>query len=154
MGAPKGNEYWKLRSKDGRDKKYPDPEGLARACDEYFTWCEANPLKEQVVFHSNGTITHTEVDKMRAFTLDGLCTFIDLSVYAWKLYRQREDFIPVTTRAEQIIYVQKFEGAAAGLLNPNIIARDLGLTDKRDLTSGGEKIQQNIIEFAGKKVAI
>ena len=33
----------------------------------------------------------------------------------------------------QIIYTQKFEGSAAGLLNPNIIARDLGLNDKQEL---------------------
>jgi hypothetical protein len=31
-----------------------------------------------------------------------------------------------------VIYEQKFTGAAADLLNPNIIARDLGLADKQD----------------------
>ena len=31
--------------------------------------------------------------------------------------------------------VQKFAGAAADLLNANIIARDLGLADKQDLTN-------------------
>ncbi|EOI7007498.1 terminase small subunit [Salmonella enterica subsp. enterica serovar Kentucky] len=35
-----------------------------------------------------------------------------------------EDFCGVTTRAEQVIYDQKFSGAAADLLNANIIARD------------------------------
>ena len=34
-----------------------------------------------------------------------------------------------------MIYEQKFTGAAAGLLNPNIIARDLGLADKTDHAS-------------------
>ena len=32
---------------------------------------------------------------------------------------------------EEIIYNQKFTGAAADLLNPNIIARELGLADKQ-----------------------
>ena len=43
---------------------------------------------------------------------------------------------------EKIIYRQKFEGAAAGLLNANIIARDLGLRDKQDVdhTSNGESL--------------
>lgn len=36
--------------------------------------------------------------------------------------------------AEEIIRRQKFEGAAADLFNPNIIARDLGLADKSELT--------------------
>jgi hypothetical protein len=33
-----------------------------------------------------------------------------------------------------IIYTQKFTGAAAGFLNPNIIARDLGLKEHTDTT--------------------
>jgi hypothetical protein len=44
---------------------------------------------------------------------------------------------------EDIIYNQKFEGAAAGLLKENIIARELGLKDQSDITSGGEKIKSN-----------
>lgn len=46
----------------------------------------------------------------------------------------REGFGSVTTRAEEIIRRQKFEGAAAEFLNANIIARDLGLADKSELT--------------------
>ena len=33
----------------------------------------------------------------------------------------------------------KFEGAAAGLLHANIIARDLGLADKKDITQNKEQ---------------
>jgi hypothetical protein len=42
-----------------------------------------------------------------------------------------KEFHGVVTRVKDIIYTQKFEGASAGLLNPNIIARDLGLADKK-----------------------
>ncbi|EFH9069430.1 TPA: DNA-packaging protein [Escherichia coli] len=35
-----------------------------------------------------------------------------------------EGFCGVTTRAEQVIYDQKFSGAAADLLNANIIDRN------------------------------
>ena len=38
---------------------------------------------------------------------------------------------------DEIIRTQKFEGASADLLNPNIIARDLGLADKSELTGAG-----------------
>ena len=38
---------------------------------------------------------------------------------------------------EQIIRTQKFEGAAAELLNPNIIARDLGLADRSEHSGPG-----------------
>ena len=45
-----------------------------------------------------------------------------------------KDFSSVITRIEQTIYAQKFEGAAVGSFNANIIARDLGLKDKSELT--------------------
>ena len=38
-------------------------------------------------------------------------------------------------RAESVIRSQKFAGAAADLLNANIIARDLGLAEKKQVES-------------------
>lgn len=71
---------------------------------------------------------------MRAMTIFGLCGFLDISKTCWDEYKVREGFGSVTTRAEEIIRRQKFEGAAAEFLNANIIARDLGLADKSELT--------------------
>ncbi|MFB4060974.1 terminase small subunit, partial [Escherichia coli] len=48
----------------------------------------------------------------------------------WGTFRSMEGFSDVTSRAEDIIYDQKFSGAAADLLNANIIARDLGLKEQ------------------------
>ena len=142
MAAPEGNEYYLLRTKDGRDKQYKKPENLVEACNEYFTFCLGNPLieveqsrsrkskKELEITEDSIKVEDTgliELPKMRPFTLEGLCNFIDLSVEGFKLYEKRKDFVGVTTRVRQIIYNQKFEGAAAGFLNANIIARDLGL---------------------------
>lgn len=77
-----------------------------------------------------GVATQVELPKMRAMTLSGLCTFLDITEETWRSYREKPDFLGVTTRAESIIYQYKFEGAAAGLLNPNIIAREMGLAEK------------------------
>lgn len=136
MAAPKGNFYYKMRNKNGRDKIFKTPASLLKACNEYFEWCQDNPLMETVpmkikVSRDKEKIVLQKVPKMRPFTLEGLCNFIDISVKGFKLYEEREDFIPVTTRAREIIYKQKFEGAASGFLNANIIARDLGLADKQ-----------------------
>jgi hypothetical protein len=38
--------------------------------------------------------------------------------------------LSITLEIEKVIYNQKFTGAAADLLNSNIIARELGLSDK------------------------
>ena len=41
-----------------------------------------------------------------------------------------KDFITIIAEIDEIIYNQKYSGAAADLLNANIIARDLSLVDK------------------------
>jgi hypothetical protein len=63
-------------------------------------------------------------------TIQALCFFLDISDNAWADYCNREDFMAITMRIKKVIYSQKLEGAAADLLNANIIARELGLADK------------------------
>jgi hypothetical protein len=107
---------------------------LWSACVEYFDWIEANPLYEDHLVTFQGMAKHEPVAKMRAMTISGLCIFLDINVATWREYREREGFPAVTSRVDEVIRTQKFQGAAADLLNPNIIARDLGLADKTELT--------------------
>ncbi len=132
MGAPKGNQFWLARTSHGRKKKFT-PTTFWKGCLEYFQWCEDNPLREEKVFHTDGKITHADVGKMRAMTMAGACTFLDTCEDTWERYRKDKDFSGVIKSAERIIKDQKFSGAAAGLLNPVIIARDLGLVEKKDI---------------------
>jgi hypothetical protein len=93
---------------------------------------------------------------MRAMTIGGLCIFLDIDENTWRDYRNNKDgtFSRVCGQAEQVIREQKFTGAAAGLLNHAIIARDLGLVDKKDLTSGGEALPAGnsvVIVLPGKE---
>lgn len=131
MAAPKGNQFWKARSKHGRDKIFSSPDILWEACTEYFEWVDKHPLMAAELVKFQGRYRTAKVAKMRAMTLTGLFIFLDIDKKTWALYKDREDFIPVITRVEEIIITQKFEGAAAELLNANIIARDLGLADKQ-----------------------
>jgi hypothetical protein len=134
MPAPKGNKFWEARSSSGRNPIFKDPDQLWDSCVEYFEWVEANPLKEEKATQFQGEFIKDTVDKMRAMTIGGLCIFLDICQDTWHNYREKEDFIVVTKKAEEIIRNQKFSGAAADLLNANIIARDLGLTDKTETT--------------------
>ena len=133
-GAPKGNKYWQFRSKDGKEPKYK-PEGLWDKAVMYFEWVEANPLKEQQLFAYQGTVNKESADLMRAMTFDGLQLFLDISHTTWDNYKKKKDYIAITSRIERIIREQKFTGASANLLNPNIIARDLGLRDDQKIDS-------------------
>lgn len=132
MAAPVGNQFWMLRSSHGRKPIFADPEQLWAAACEYFEWTDANPLYEDRLVTFQGVATHEPVAKMRAMTIGGLCIFLDISIQAWSEYKQRLGFGEITTRVEDIIRNQKFTGAAADLLNPNIIARDLGLVEKQE----------------------
>lgn len=133
MAAPKGNQFWKARTKHGRDRLFADHHALWEACCEYFQWVEDNPLYESETVKFQGSASLIEVPKMRAMTLAGLCLFLNVTRETWGQWRKQDDFSDVVTRVEDVIYSQKFSGAAADLLNANIIARDLGLADKTEV---------------------
>lgn len=127
MAAPLGNQFWKLHSKHGRDKIFTTPEILWEACIEYF---EATDSRKWYKTEFNGKdAVECHVPTETPYTLTGLFVFLDIDRTTWDLYREREAYIPLVTRVEQIIYTQKFEGAAVGAFNANIIARELGLKE-------------------------
>jgi hypothetical protein len=143
MAARKGNQFWKARTKHGRDKIFKTPSIMFEAACDYFNWSENNPLKKAIVFQ--GVVTGNE-SLMRAMTIKGLCIYWGVNskylndfVDALDLETQEgRGFSEVISTIKEIIETQKFEGASAGLLNPNIIARDLGLTDKKELSGSVE----------------
>ncbi|EMN1549308.1 TPA: DNA-packaging protein [Enterobacter ludwigii] len=146
MAAPKGNRFWEARSSHGRNPKFESGDQLWSACCEYFQWVEDNPLWEMKPFAYQGEVTQEPVAKMRAMTLTGLCLFLDISDDTWRNYREKEDLLGVVSRAEKVIYDQKFSGAAADLLNANIIARDLGLAEKKEVKQSVSDLSDEEIE--------
>ena len=132
MAATKNNEFWKARSSHGRNPIFSHPDILLSAAQEYFKWARDNPLYEEKVFVYQGDITRASVAHMRAMTISGLCIFLGISREAWQDYCKREGFVRVTKEITEVIRDQKFAGAAADLLNANIIARDLGLAEKTE----------------------
>jgi hypothetical protein len=132
-----GNRLWEARSSHGRNPKFEKAEDLWFACVEYFEWTEANPLMEAKPFAYEGVVTLASVPKMRAMTITAMCTFLGITRKTWDEWRtSRPDFCDIITRAESVIWAQKFEGASADLLNANIISRELGLAEKRELSGG------------------
>ena len=130
-----GNQFWRARSSHGANPIFANAEELWNACAEYFEWIEANPLFEVKAFMFQGIVTQEKIPKMNAMTIKGLCLFLNVTNRVWCDWRaNRPDLIPIITRVEDLIYQQKFAGAAADMLNANIIARDLGLADRSELT--------------------
>jgi len=152
----KGNRFWEARSSHGAKPKFENPDDLWSACVEYFNWVDENPLYKDQLVTFQGAATHEPVAQMRAMTLMGMCLFLDVSIQQWNDWRKsRPDLFEVISRAEAVIYQQKFSGAAADLLNANIIARELGLADKSELTGkdggpiGVRRFEVEFVEQSG-----
>lgn len=137
-----GNRIWEARASSGPKPKFETAEALWQAACEYFAWCDETPLHEAKAFAYEGSVTVESLPRMRAMTMKGLCLFIDVSEEAWRRWKLEGDeihkpyLVEVMAKIEATIFQWKFEGAAAGLLNAAIIARELGLADKRELQGG------------------
>jgi len=155
MAAPKGNRFWEQRSSHGRNPIFSNPDTLWEACTQYFKWVDDNPLMETKVFSAYDGLRTALIPHMRAMTIAALCLYIDISEDTWSRYRESDNLCGVVRAAEKIIYDQKFTGAAADMLNANIIARDLGLKDKTEQAQvgadgGAVKHEWNLNVMRGK----
>jgi hypothetical protein len=136
----------------GRPVAFNSPEELLFECEQYFDWVNNNPLIEQrIAGMYYGEVVKSNVPKMRAMTIGGLCVFLGIVVDTWMNYRKQPDFFLICQEVEQTIREQKFAGAAAGFLNHAIIARDLGLVERQDVTSGDKPIERTVIVLPAKE---
>lgn len=160
----KGNNFWTLRSKHGRDRLFTDPDSLWQAACEYFAHCDETPwFRNEAIKSGLGAGSIIQVPTQRPYTLSGLCLFLNvnpdyLNQFKKSLVSKTDPSKPeyeqsaagyseIITRIEEIIRTQKFEGAVVGAFNANIIARDLGLVDKKDMTTDGESLNKGYYEF-------
>lgn len=143
MSATVGNQWWKLRAKHGREKIFANPDLLWESACEYFEATEKRKWVKKDWVGKDAEMVYREADT--PFTITGLCIFLGIDLITWRNYKTNEnykDFFNIITHIEQIIYTQKFEGAVNGTFKENIIARELGLGEKSDVTSNGETINQ------------
>lgn len=149
MGAPKGNQFWRQRTKHGRDALFCSSDLIWEAACEYFQWSDENPwIKYEAIKSGDMAGQLVSIPTARPYTMHGLCSYLGVNTAYFREFKERltendKDFSTVITRVEETIYQQKFEGAAVNALNANIISRDLGLIDAKDLTSKGEKLEHS-----------
>jgi len=141
----------------GRPKKLT-PESLWEFFVQYQKYAKDNPkLRHDFVGKdAKEVFKYLEVP----LTIEGFEIYIynqglngDLKNYLKNDRDSYTEFLPIITRIKKIIYEDKYVGASTGIFNPSIIARDLGLKDQTDLTSGGEKINQ-VFKWGDKELPI
>ncbi len=153
----------------GRPKTFKKPIDLWNKAVEYFEWVNENNLIKVEQSRKKGKVELGICDKgveevetgliempvMRAMTWQGLELFLnaDLKRYKEDKHEKAEEFVPIIRAIGQVMFEQKFSGAAAGLLKENIISRELGMVDKQEIEqSGGMNvtINRNIIKGGSK----
>lgn len=83
-------------------------------------------------------------------TIESFCMFAGISPGTFNKYRTSKDYPDHNEVAEQIysiISTQNFEGGMVGSYHAGLAARKLGLAEKQDITSGGDKLAPPIIVF-------
>lgn len=140
MAAPKGNQFWKLRSKHGRDKLFSSPELLWQAACEYFEWCDKNPWKETKSKETKDGVFCEESPTARPYTFSGLCFYLrcDESYFRKFSDDHEKGFFTVINDIKSVIETQQFEGAVVGAFNANIIARKLGIKENVSISEAFE----------------
>lgn len=119
----------------GRPRAFDTPEELWKKFEEYCDWVRENPF--EVVRYKTSSDGDKEYEekktehKMRAMTIGGFAIFAGITQRTFHDYATQDKFSHICAHVKDVIYEQKFTGAAAELLNPSIIARDLGLADQR-----------------------
>lgn len=151
MAAPKGNNYWEFRNKHGRGFKYT-PELFWDEAVKYFEYMKERVWNKKESIKSGDMAGKTmDVPTSTPFSIQSFCLFADISDETYANYLSNKepykDFFGITTRVKNIIESQQFEGATIGVYNPNIIARKLGLVDKKDVTTDGEKIKTSNVSL-------
>jgi hypothetical protein len=147
MAAPKGNQFWKIRSSHGRDKLFETPSLLLEACEHYFNWVDSHPLyKVEALRGGEKAGELIKVPTQRPYTIQGLCRYLNCNSLWFNQFERSlkdkaddvsQDYSTIITHVREIIYQQKFEGAAIGAFNANIIARELGLREQTELMGKG-----------------
>lgn len=136
MAAPKGNQFWQLKAKHGRDTLFATPELLQEAADEYFLWCFQNPKIKIEYKGKDNERVETPIE--RPFSRDGLYLYLDCCDSYFRSVRHRlkdktdadsQALLTVIARIEKVVDTQQFEGAAIGIFDSRIISRTLGLAE-------------------------
>lgn len=139
----KGKNLWEVMPKPGRPKFFDSPEDLWERAMGYFRWADANPwYKHEAIKSGDYAGSTMKVATARPYTLHGLCQYLGCTTSYFRSFKSeerinKEVFLTVIEHLEETIYNQKFEGAAVGAFKENLIARDLGLIDRKEVDNKG-----------------
>lgn len=139
-GFERTPEVWEV-AKRGKRPTYSDPEVLADDVIEYLRWVSQNPLIRAKAF-GTGLVMQERVKRYP--TVAGCAIYLGVAPRTWRDWKAPDHPLQETVLwAEGIMRQIKLEGAAAGIFNSVIVARDLGLRDKSEIDTS---VTVNVID--------
>jgi len=135
MEFTEGNKLWQNRLNSGRKYFFKTPDAMWEAACGYFQWCDDHPILK-CIGGGPRYQPDTYIPKLRAYTLQGLCYYLGCTDKYFNHFEKglegktdevSEEYLRILSMIRNVIYEQKFTAAAAGELNPSLIARELNL---------------------------
>lgn len=145
--ATKKLEYWDKRKKMGVPKKIETPEKLWDLACDYFKKVDNAPgIKKEVLKGGTKAGQIIGVETMRPYTWEGLTDYCfekgviqSLEDYRYNTEGRYSEFKGIIRAINTVIFDRNFSGAAMEMLNPNLIARQLGMAEKTHMTVAEEQ---------------
>lgn len=100
----------------------------------YFEWAESNQIKAAETASFQGEVSESLIHKVRVFTLNGFALYAGCTINTLNRYRSEAGYGEVMEFIDSVIYEQKFQLAANGIVNPGFIGKDLGIDKPANIT--------------------
>lgn len=117
--------------------KITDAARLRELIEEYFDWCDANPIKTEKIVQkprSEKGYIRVEMTKPRVHSIEAMGLHCGFSTSVWGNWKtSRPDLKPVIKWATATMYSRSLEGATAEVMNGSIVVRLLSLADKTEV---------------------
>ncbi len=138
----KSNKPWLAGKPKDKESVYNGLELWEVAC-EYFEWCDRTPITE---FRHSRTDTHA-VDLPRAYSIEGFLLYAGLSRRQWEKYCTEGALTAFCAgNIHHAIRCQKLEYAAVKVMDPTLVAKELGLANRSVTTTTREGIFEALVE--------
>jgi hypothetical protein len=136
--------YWQRRARDGQEyltkpRSLSSPQMLWELACLYFERVDTTPLKKNDFIRGGERAGETvSVDAARPYTWTGFGDFLFekgiggrrvVENYRQNTGRKYDEYIEVISQIEQVMYTNKFDGAAVGTFAGTVMTKALGLAD-------------------------
>ncbi len=138
-------------------KNISTPAQLYKYFQQYVKDCKKNPKQEN--FYSTKRDKQISITRERPLLWEGFDVWLRkneilsrLSDYKANKEGRYSEYAYIIHTIEGEIWEDQYTGASVGIYQHNIIARKLGLVDKQDITSDGEKIKMDLSMLSKKEL--